>query len=99
MGGLCASPAGRGGSQVSFRDLKHYTRRKMLSEKKKKGGIKGERERKSTCKKEKKKKGEGEDKDEGKERQAANVEKKREKKSAIQELARIHEKVQVVATY
>lgn len=69
----------------------------MLSEKKKKGGIKGEREKKSTCKKEKKK--EGEDKDEGKERQAANVEKKREKKSAIQELARIHEKVQVVATY
>lgn len=56
MGGLCASPAGRGGSQVSFRDLKHYTRRKMLSEKKKKGGIKGEREKKSTCKKEKKKK-------------------------------------------
>lgn len=49
--------------------------------------------------KRKKKKGEGEDKDEGKERQAANVEKKREKKSAIQELARIHEKVQVVATY
>ena len=32
MGGLCASPAGRGGSQVSFRDLKHNARRKMLSE-------------------------------------------------------------------
>lgn len=35
MGGLCASPAGRGGSQVSFRDLKHNARRKMLSEKQK----------------------------------------------------------------
>ena len=35
MGGLCASPAGRGGSQVSFRDLKHNARRKTLSEKQK----------------------------------------------------------------
>ena len=48
MGGLCASPAGRGGSQVSFRDLKHNARRKMLSEKQK---GKTEKEKKKKKKK------------------------------------------------
>lgn len=58
-----------------------------------------EKEKKSTKKKEKKK-GEGEDEDEGKERRwQANVERGRKKKSAIQELARTHEKTQVVATH
>jgi hypothetical protein len=33
MAGLCASPTGHGGSQVSFRDFKHNSRRKMLSAK------------------------------------------------------------------
>ena len=51
MGGLCASPAGRGGSQVSFRDLKHNARRKMLSEKQK---GKTEKEKKKTGGKKKK---------------------------------------------
>ena len=54
MGGLCASPAGRGGSQVSFRDLKHNARRKMLSEKQK---GKTEKEKKKNRRKEKEGKG------------------------------------------
>ena len=53
MGGLCASPAGRGGSQVSFRDLKHNARRKMLSEKQK-GKTEKEKKKKKTGGKEKK---------------------------------------------
>ena len=56
MGGLCASPAGRGGSQVSFRDLKHNARRKMLSEKQK-GKTEKEKKKKKNRRKEKEGKG------------------------------------------
>ena len=55
MGGLCASPAGRGGSQVSFRDLKHNARRKMLSEKQK--GKTEKQKKKKNRRKEKEGKG------------------------------------------
>lgn len=61
MGGLCASPAGRGGSQVSFRDLKHNARRKMLSEKQK---GKTEKEKKNRRKEKEGKGGGDDDKDE-----------------------------------
>lgn len=56
MGGLCASPAGRGGSQVSFRDLKHNARRKMLSEKQK-GKTEKEKKKKTGGKKKKEREG------------------------------------------
>ena len=56
MGGLCASPAGRGGSQVSFRDLKHNARRKTLSEKQK-GKTEKEKKKKKNRRKEKEGKG------------------------------------------
>ena len=57
MGGLCASPAGRGGSQVSFRDLKHNARRKMLSEKQKGKTEKEKKKKKKKRRKEKEGKG------------------------------------------
>lgn len=56
MGGLCASPAGRGGSQVSFRDLKHNARRKTLSEKQK-GKTEKEKKKKTGGKKKKEREG------------------------------------------
>lgn len=69
MGGLCASPAGRGGSQVSFRDLKHNARRKMLSEKQK-GKTEKEKKKKTGGKKKKERwggKDDDKDEDEGEE--------------------------------
>ena len=57
MGGLCASPAGRGGSQVSFRDLKHNARRKMLSEKQKGKTEKEKKKKKKNRREEKEGKG------------------------------------------
>ena len=66
MGGLCASPAGRGGSQVSFRDLKHNARRKMLSEKQK-GKTEKEKKKKQEERKRRKGREKDDDKDEGEE--------------------------------
>ena len=69
MGGLCASPAGRGGSQVSFRDLKHNARRKMLSEKQKGKTEKEKKKKKKKQEERKRRKGreKDDDKDEGEE--------------------------------
>ena len=70
MGGLCASPAGRGGSQVSFRDLKHNARRKMLSGKQKGKMEKEKKKKKKTGGKKKKERGgkdDDKDEDEGEE--------------------------------
>jgi hypothetical protein len=39
MGRLYASPTGRGGSQVSFRDLKHNSTRKINAIRKAKRGV------------------------------------------------------------
>ena len=67
MGGLCASPAGRGGSQVSFRDLKHNARRKMLSEKQKGKTEKEKKKKKQEERKRRKGREKDDDKDEGEE--------------------------------
>ena len=66
MGGLCASPAGRGGSQVSFRDLKHNARRKMISEMQK-GKTEKEKKKKQEERKRRKGREKDDDKDEGEE--------------------------------
>ena len=67
MGGLCASPAGRGGSQVSFRDLKHNARRKTLSEKQKGKTEKEKKKKKQEERKRRKGRGKDDDEDEGEE--------------------------------
>lgn len=67
MGGLCASPAGRGGSQVSFRDLKHNARRKTLSEKQKGKTEKEKKKKKQEERKRRKGREKDDDEDEGEE--------------------------------